>query len=168
MISKRPKTRSRQSSRHKACGDRGVVPSKKARAMGVEVTSICAMTMRFRPPVLHHVSSTTAVTDLAAEKAQRWRRCPPPAAVHGAAEAEALVMLPPDRASAATRLAPITGGMHRAAAQGASRAPRHIGKIPINGEQKGCTIWHRRAEIGTKPCPPQGNPFDDDGQNRTQ
>jgi len=43
MISKR--TKAALAPNVVAQGDRGVVPSKKARAMGVEITSICAKTI---------------------------------------------------------------------------------------------------------------------------
>ena len=74
--------------------------------------------------------------DLAAEKAQRWRRRPRPAAVDGTAEAEAPVVLGPEPAGPAPRLARITGGMQRATAKPASLGTRRVGEIGIAGEQQ--------------------------------
>src|SRR5271155_930351 len=59
--------------------------------------------------------------DLGAEEAQRRRRRPRPAAIDRAAEAEAPVVLTPEPAGPATRLAPIVGRMKNARATPAPR-----------------------------------------------
>ena len=57
-------------------------------------------------------------------------------------------MLGADMAGTATRLAPIAGGMQHATAQRA--APRRIGEIPIESEQKVVESGIGQAGIGTK------------------
>jgi hypothetical protein len=78
-----------------------------------------------------------------------------------AAEAEALVMLSPDRIRGRAACANM-GRMHRAAAQGASRAPRRVGKVPIKREQKGVESGRDRYKAISLSEPV------DDGQNRSQ
>jgi hypothetical protein len=74
--------------------------------------------------------------DLGAEEAQRRRRRPRSTALDGTAEAVAPVVLAPEPAGPATRLAPIGGGVNNAAAPRAPRAPSGVGEVAILGEQQ--------------------------------
>lgn len=74
--------------------------------------------------------------DLTAQEAQRRRRRPRPAAVERAAEAQAPVVLAPEAAGPATRLAPIMSAMNNAAASLAPSTPSGVGEVAITGEQQ--------------------------------
>src|ERR1700693_6148578 len=58
------------------------------------------------------------------------------AAIDRAAEAEAPVVLTPEAAGPATRLAPIVSRMYNAAASLAPGTPSGIGEVAITGEQQ--------------------------------
>ena len=106
--------------------------------------------------------------DLAAEEAQRWWRRPRPAAVNCTAEAEAPVVLGPEPARPAARLARIAGRMQRAAAKRASLRSRRLGDIGIAGEQQlmECGIGQQLSIQCMRP--PHLDGADQHGQARTQ
>src|SRR5262252_339814 len=74
--------------------------------------------------------------DAAAEKAQRRWRLPAPAAVDGAAEAEALVVLGAELATAAPGLALELGRMQHTVAMPASPGACGVGEIGVEGEEQ--------------------------------
>ena len=106
--------------------------------------------------------------DLAAEKAQRGRRRPRPAAVDGTAEAEAAVVLRPEPAGPAARLARIAGGMQRATAKRASPGARRVGEIGIEGEQQLMECGVGQQVSIQRMRPPRRDGADRYGQARTQ
>ena len=106
--------------------------------------------------------------DLAAEKAQRRRRRPRSAAVDGTAEAEAPVVLGPEPAGPAPRLARIAGGMQRATAKRASLGSRRVGEIGIEGEQQLMECGVGQQVSIQRMRPPRLDGADQYGQARTQ
>ena len=74
--------------------------------------------------------------DLAAGKAQRWRRLTLAAAIDGTAEAEAEIVLGAERAAPPPGLARELGRMQRAAADEAPPGARRLGQIGVEGQQK--------------------------------
>ena len=105
--------------------------------------------------------------DLGAEEAQRRRRRPRPAAVDRAAEAEAPVVLTPEAAGPATRLAPIVSRMNNAAASLAPGPPSGVGEVVITGEQQlvECGVGQH---VSVQRMPPRLVGADHNGQARTQ
>ena len=106
--------------------------------------------------------------DLAAEKAQRWRRRPRPATVDRTAEAEASVVLGSEPAGPAPRLARIAGGMQRATAKPASPGACHLGEIAIAGEQQLMECGVGQKVSIQRMRPPHLDGADQHGQARTQ
>ena len=106
--------------------------------------------------------------DLAAEKAQRWRRRPRPATVDRTAEAEASVVLGSEPAGPAPRLARIAGGMQRATAKPASPGACHVGEIAIAGEQQLMECGVGQKVSIQRMRPPHLDGADQHGQARTQ
>src|SRR5271167_2565885 len=106
--------------------------------------------------------------DLGAEEAQRRRRRPRPAAIDRAAEAEAPVVLTPEAAGPATRLAPIVSRMNNAVASLASGTPSGIGEVAITGEQQlvECSVGQQVSVQAMRP--PRLVGADHNGQARTQ
>ena len=113
----------------------------------------------------HHDRSNV---DLGAEEAQRRRRRPRPAAIDRTAEAEAPVVLTPEAAGPATRLAPIGRGMNNAATPCAARAPCGVGEVAIIGQQQlvECGVAQRVSVQRMRP--PRLEGADHNGQARTQ
>lgn len=98
--------------------------------------------------------------DAAAEKAQRRRRLSAPAAVDGAAEAEALVVLGAELATAAPGLALELGRMQRTVAMPASPGACGVGEIGVEGEQQFVEsgIRQQRCVQGSHPSQPEARP----------
>ena len=98
--------------------------------------------------------------DAAAEKAQRRRRLAAPAAVDGAAEAEALVVLGAELATAASGLALELGRMQRTVAMPASPGACGVGEIGVEGEQQlvESGIRQQRCVQGSHPSQPEARP----------
>ena len=88
--------------------------------------------------------------DLGAEEAQRRRRRPRPAAVDRAAEAEALVVLAPEAAGPATRLAPIVSAMNNAAAVLAPAHPERCRRGRDHRRAAAGGMWRRSTGLGTR------------------
>jgi len=106
--------------------------------------------------------------DLAAEEARRWQRRPRPATVDGTAEAEASVVLGPEPAGSAPRLARIAGGMQRATAKPASLGACHVGEIAIAGEQQLMECGVGQQVSIQRMRPPHLDGADQHGQARMQ
>ena len=106
--------------------------------------------------------------DLGAEEAQRRRRRPRPAAIDRAAKAEAPVVLAPEAAGSATRLAPIVSRMNNAAASLAPGTQSGIGEVAITGEQQlvECGVGQQVSVQVMRPSRLEG--ADHNGQARTQ
>src|SRR5271168_5020022 len=90
------------------------------------------------------------------------------AAVDRAAEAEAPVVLAPEAARPATRLAPIGSRMNNAATPCAAGAPCGVGEVAIIGEQQlvECGVAQRVSVQRMRP--PRLEGADHNGQARTQ
>ena len=88
--------------------------------------------------------------DLGAEEAQRRRRRSRPAAVDRAAEAEALVVLAPEAAGPATRLAPIVSTMNNAAAVACTPHPERCRRGRDRRRAAAGGMWRRSTGLGTR------------------
>ena len=106
--------------------------------------------------------------DLGAEEAQRRRRRPRPAAIDRAAEAEAPVVLTPEAAGPATRLAPIVSRMNNAVASLAPGTPSGVGEVAITGEQQLVKCGVGQHVSVQRMRPPRLVGADHNGQARTQ
>jgi signal transduction histidine kinase len=101
-------------------------------------------------------------------EAQRRRRRPRPAAIDRAAEAEAPVVLTPEAAGPATRLAPIVSRMNNAVASLAPGTPSGVGEVAITGEQQLVECGVGQHVSVQRMRPPRLVGTDHNGQARTQ
>src|SRR6266581_1345775 len=103
-----------------------------------------------------------------AVKLSRHHLRPRSTAIDRAAEAEAPVVLAPEAAGPATRLAPIGSGMNNAATPRATRTPCGVGEVAIIGEQQlvECGVAQRVSVQRMRP--PRLEGIDRNGQAWTQ